>query len=69
MGSVIETLTNETIKQGTVWRKDKLGTSAIYEVLRAEDELVEVVVREAPGVEPGSVIKLTRSALDSMQQL
>jgi hypothetical protein len=62
-------ITNATIRPGTVWRKDTLGTSATYEVLRVQDELVEVIVREAPGLERGTIVKLTCASLRAMRQL
>jgi hypothetical protein len=55
------------IPTGSVWRQERLGTVAVYEVLSAGDDLVEVKVREAPGLPAGHVLRLTRNAVQAME--
>lgn len=55
------------IATGSVWRQERLGTVAIYEVLSAGDDLVEVKVRQAPGLPAGHVLRLTREAVQAME--
>lgn len=55
------------IPPGSVWRQERLGTVAVYEVLSAVDDLVEVKVRQAPGLQAGHVLTLTRAAVQAME--
>jgi hypothetical protein len=55
------------IAPGSVWRQERLGTVAVYEVLSAGDDLVEVKVRQAPGLPAGQVLRLTRAAVQAME--
>jgi hypothetical protein len=57
------------IPPGSVWRQERLGTVAVYEVLAADDEHVEVKVREAPGLARGHVLRLTRVAVEAMERI
>ncbi|MDX6715115.1 MAG: hypothetical protein QOH30_1673 [Baekduia sp.] len=53
---------------GDVYRSDLLHSQASYRVLTVEDEHVEVEVVDAPGLQPGFRLKLTRAALEAMQR-
>ena len=61
------TAPDDPIVPGSVWRQVKLGTEAVYEVVLAHAETVEVSVREAPGLAPGTRLRLSREALEAMQ--
>jgi hypothetical protein len=61
------TASDDRIVPGSVWRQVKLGTAAVYEVLLAHAETVEVIVREAPGLAPGTRLRLSRAALEAME--
>jgi hypothetical protein len=54
------------IPPGSLWRHERLGTVAIYEVLRIDGDIVEVKVREAPGLPVDAVIRITLASLDAM---
>jgi hypothetical protein len=55
------------IAAGSVWRQVKLGSEAVYEVIAVDDQLVEVAVRTAPGLEPGTRLRLLRESLEGME--
>ena len=57
------------IPPGSLWRKKMLGSVAVYEVIRATGDLVEVKVVGAPGLAAGRIVKLTRTAVDAMQRI
>jgi hypothetical protein len=54
------------IEPGSTWRHEALGTTAEYVVVADEGDHVLVQVREAPGLRPGTQIRLTRKALLAM---
>ncbi len=57
---------DDPITPGTVWRQVKLGTEAVYEVLSVGEDVVDVTVRRAPGLAPGTRVRLSRAALEEM---
>ena len=57
------------IPPGSVWRQQRLGTVAVYEVLSCHQDLVEVKVRQAPGLPHGHVLRLTRTAVRAMERV
>jgi hypothetical protein len=59
----------DDIPAGSVWRQVKLGTEAVYEVLESGASTVEVSVRVAPGLEPGTRVQLSRSAIEAMERV
>jgi len=54
---------------GSVWRQVVLGAEAVYEVLCVEDDHVEVSVRSAPGMRPGTRVRLTKTAIRAMERV
>ena len=54
---------------GSLWRHVSLGTESIYEVVRADQQLVEVTVRSAPGLDAGFRLRLTRDAVARMERV
>jgi hypothetical protein len=55
------------IPAGSVWRQEKLDTVAIYEVIASGEDIVEVAVRTAPGLAPGTRLRLSRASVDAME--
>src|SRR5207302_1422496 len=53
------------IPPGGVWRQERLGTVAVYEVRSAGDDLDEVKVRRAPGLEAGRGVQRQKSEVGS----
>jgi hypothetical protein len=54
------------LSRGVVLRRDVLGGSGTYRVLAARGAVVEVEVVEAPGLAPGSSLRLTAAAAAAM---
>jgi hypothetical protein len=52
---------------GQIRRQPRLGTDAAYRVCSWDDELVEVEVVQAPGLERGQRFTFTRAAVTAMQ--
>jgi hypothetical protein len=50
-------------------RNRMLGTEALYELLDDRGELVTAQVLEAPGLTPGTRLRLLRSATRAMEQI
>jgi hypothetical protein len=50
----------------SVWRHELLGSVALYEVVEDLGDLVIVSVRDAPGLTPGTQLRMTREALTGM---
>lgn len=50
-------------------RHRALGTEAVYRVIAAEGELVEVEVVRAPGLEAGTRLRLTQRDARAMEQI
>jgi hypothetical protein len=61
--------TRAEILPGSVWRQVKLGTEAVYAVLAVTGDHVEVEVRRAPGLRPGTTLRLTREAVAAMTRV
>jgi len=57
------------ILPGGVWRQVKLGTEAVYTVLAVNGDHVDVEVRSAPGLRPGTTLRLTRKAVTAMTRV
>jgi hypothetical protein len=55
------------IEPGSLWRHVMLDSEALYEVIAPDGEHVEVLVRHAPGLAPGTSIRMTRAALLAME--
>jgi hypothetical protein len=55
------------ITPGSRWRQIKLGSEAVYEVIAVGDQTVEVAVHAAPGLEPGTRLRLLRESLEEME--
>jgi hypothetical protein len=51
---------------GSVWRQVALGSEAIYEVLAVDGDHVDVSVSRAPGMRPGTRVRLTADAVRAM---
>jgi hypothetical protein len=54
---------------GTIWRQEILGSTASYEVVEDLGDIVVVSVREAPGLAPGTRVRLERDALGRMERV
>jgi hypothetical protein len=54
---------------GQILCKEALGTRALYRVAATEGELVELTVVDAPGLEPGMRVRVTRDAAKEMVAL
>ena len=54
---------------GRFVRNRMLGTEALYELLGEQGELVTAEVVQAPGLVPGSRLRLLRSATSAMEQI
>jgi hypothetical protein len=57
------------VEIASVWRHELLGSVAVYEVLEDLGDIVLVAVRDAPGLEPGTQLRMTRTALHGMTPL
>jgi hypothetical protein len=56
--------------RGSLWRHRALGSVAVYEILDDQgDDVVVVAVREAPGLQPGTRLRLTADAVAEMEPL
>jgi hypothetical protein len=53
----------DEIVPGSVWRQVTLGTEAVYTALAANGDHVDVEVRSAPGLRPGTTLRLTTAAV------
>jgi hypothetical protein len=51
---------------GQMRRQVVLGTEAVYRVCSCSDELIEVEVVRAPGLQPGDRFNVTRDAAQDM---
>ena len=51
---------------GTILRRRALGTEAAYRVLESVGDVVEVEVIEAPGLEPGTRVRLAARDAEAM---
>ncbi len=54
------------VAPGSCWRQTMLGTDAVYRVVEVSGEHATVQVCDAPGLEPGTQIRLTVAALAAM---
>jgi hypothetical protein len=54
------------LSRGLVLRRAALGGSGTYRVLAARGAVVEVEVLEAPGLAPGTTLRLTTAAAAAM---
>jgi hypothetical protein len=54
------------VEVGSVWRQELLGSVALYDVVEDLGDIVIVAVREAPGLAPGTQVRMTREALRAM---
>jgi hypothetical protein len=54
---------------GTTWTQEVLGSTASYKVVEDLGDTVVVAVMEAPGLEPGTRLRLKREALRGMEQV
>jgi hypothetical protein len=54
------------VEIASVWRHELLGSVATYEVVEDLGDIVLVAVRDAPGLEPGTQLRMTRKALHGM---
>ncbi len=54
---------------GCLLRHTMLASTAIYEVIAVDGELVTVEVRQAPGLAGGTRVRLLASAVLEMEQL
>ena len=54
---------------GSQWLQETLGSTAIYEVIADHGDHVDVEVRQAPGLQAGTRIRLTRRAVAAMRPL
>ncbi len=52
---------------GALLRQVKLGSEAIYRILRLEGGCAHVEVVRAPGLEPGHRLRLTLDAVQAME--
>ena len=54
---------------GTTWTQEVLGSTASYRVVENLGDVVVVSVMEAPGLEPGTTLRLRREALQRMEPM
>jgi hypothetical protein len=57
------------ITAGSRWQKTMLGTTATYEVVDVEEDLVLVKVLTAPGLPAGARVWLAKTSFSAMQRL
>lgn len=50
-------------------RHTSLGSEAVYEVLEEDESIVTAAVVHAPGLEPGTCVRLMASAAHAMERL
>lgn len=55
------------MRPGCLLRRSALGSEALYRVVEVHGDLVEVQVVSAPGLEPGTRIRLTTRDAAAMQ--
>jgi hypothetical protein len=55
------------IDPGSIWRKQALGSVAVYEVVADHGDLIEVEVRAAPGIPAGTRIRFAPEAFSGME--
>jgi hypothetical protein len=59
----------DEIVPGSVWRQVTLGTEAVYTALAVNGDHVDVDVRSAPGLRPGTTLRLTTAAVTAMTRV
>lgn len=66
---MVQGVKSDDAPPGSRWRKETLGSVAVYEVVRVADGMVEARVVEAPGLTPGRTVRLTLAALSAMRRV
>jgi hypothetical protein len=59
----------DNVEVGSLWRRVALGSEAVYEVVADHGDHIDVVVRTAPLLRPGTPVRLTRAAVAGMELL
>jgi hypothetical protein len=60
---------DQEFEVASVWQHSLLGSTAVYEVVEDLGDVVLVAVREAPGLIPGTQLRMTRDALATMRRV
>ncbi len=60
---------NDSGDVGTTWTQEVLGSTASYTVVEDLGDIVVVSVIEAPGLEPGTRLRLSAAALRGMERV